>query len=68
MRITFITHQRLEFEMQLVGVSCEVFSLCGLLRRLHGVVVWDYDTNFNANYFIISSEKTALCNCNRSAC
>ena len=44
-----------------MGVSCEGFSLCGLLRRLHGVVVWEYDTIFNTKYFVISSKITALC-------
>ena len=62
-----ITHQPFELEVQLVSVSCEGFSLCGLLRRLHGVVVWEYDTIFNTKYFIINSKITALFSHNRSA-
>ena len=50
-----------------VCVWCVWFSLSGLLRRLHGVVVWEYDTIFNTKYFIINSKITALCNCKHSA-
>ena len=39
----------------------------GLLRRLSGVVVWEYNTIFNTKYFIINSEGTALCRSNCSA-
>ena len=39
----------------------------GLLRRFHGVVVWEYDTIFNTRYFIINSEITVLSNRTRSA-
>ena len=28
----------------------------GLLRWLHGVVVWEYDIIFNTKYFIINSK------------
>ena len=35
------------------------FSLCGLLRMLHGIVLWDYE-NVNTKYFIINSKLTAL--------
>ena len=62
----YITHQRFRFETQLVSVPCEWFSLCGLLRRLHGVVVWEYDIIFNTKCFIIYSKISSLCNRNRS--
>ena len=42
-----------------MGVFCEGFSLCGLLRILHSVVVWEYDTIFNTKYFIINSKINA---------
>ena len=61
------THQPFEFGTLLVSVSCERFSLSGLLRRLHGVGVWEYGTVINTKYFIINSKITALCNRNRSA-
>ena len=32
------------------------FFLSRLLRRLHGVVVWEYNTIFNTKYFIINSK------------
>ena len=35
--------------------------------RLHGVIVREYETLFNANYFIINNKITALCSCNCSA-
>ena len=41
-------------------------SLRGLLRRLYGVVIWEYNTIFNTKYFIISSKPVVLCNRNRS--
>ena len=37
-----------------------------LLIRLHGVV-WEYETIFNAKYFIINGKITSLCSRNRSA-
>ena len=45
-----------------VGLLADYF-----LIRLHGVVVWEYDTIFNTKYFIINSKITALCNCKHSA-
>ena len=38
-----------------------------LLIRLHGVVVWEYETIFSIKYFMINNKITALCNRNRSA-
>ena len=38
-----------------------------LLIRLHGVVVCEYETNFNSMWFIVDSNITNLCRCNRSA-
>ena len=32
------------------------FSLRGLLRMLHDVVIWEYNTIFNTKYFIINSK------------
>ena len=40
----YTTHQPFELGTQIVSVSCEWFSLSGLLRRLHGVFVCEYDT------------------------
>ena len=38
-----------------------------LLVRLHGIVVWEYNTIFNTKHFIINSKITALYSRNRSA-
>ena len=38
-----------------------------LLIRLYGVVVWEYETIFNAKYFFINSKISAIYSCNPSA-
>ena len=63
----YITHQPFQLDTPLVSVSCEWFSFCGLLKRLPGVVVWQYDTIFNIKHFIINNKMTALRSRNRSA-
>ena len=57
--------------MQIVSVVWVIFFVhgCWWTTYWYGCIVvgWEYETIFNAQYFIINTKITALCSCNRLA-